>query len=53
MFNSFLSYSARIRKYMRGIMMVSGLVLIIFGVLLLTNNIRLLASLFPDLGIRF
>jgi cytochrome c-type biogenesis protein len=53
MFNSFLSYSAKIRKYMRGIMLVSGLVLIVFGLLLLTNNVRQLTSLFPDLGINF
>jgi cytochrome c-type biogenesis protein len=53
MFNSFLSYSVKIRKYMRGIMMVSGLVLILFGLLLLTNNVRQLTSLFPDLGINY
>jgi cytochrome c-type biogenesis protein len=53
MFNSFLSYSAKIRKYMRGIMLVSGLVLIVFGLLLLTNNVRQLSTLFPDLGINF
>ena len=53
MFNSFLSYSAKIRKYMRGIMLVSGLVLIAFGVLLLTNNVRQLTALFPDIGINF
>lgn len=53
MFNSFLSYSGRIRKYMRAIMIASGLLLIIFGILLLTNNVRVLSSLFPDLGINF
>ncbi|MBI5075658.1 MAG: cytochrome c biogenesis protein CcdA [Nitrospirae bacterium] len=53
MFNSFLSYSARIRKYMKVIMLVSGIVLIAFGVLLLTNNVRQLTTLFPDLGINF
>ena len=53
MFNSFLSYSAKIRKYMRGIMLVSGIVLIAFGLLLLTNNVRQLTTLFPDLGINF
>ncbi len=53
MFNSFLSYSVRIRKYMKGIMLVSGLVLIAFGILLLTNNVRQLTGLFPDLGINF
>jgi cytochrome c-type biogenesis protein len=53
MFNSFLSYSVKIRKYMRSIMLVSGLVLIAFGLLLLTNNVRQLTSLFPDIGINF
>lgn len=53
MFNSFLSYSTKIRKYMRVIMAISGLVLMIFGVLLLTNNVRIISSFFPDLGIKF
>lgn len=53
MFNSFLSYSGKIRKYMRWIMMVSGLLLIVFGILLLTNNVRQITSLFPDIGIKF
>ena len=53
MFNSFLSYSGRIRRYMRSIMMASGLLLIVFGLLLLTNNIRQLTAFFPDLGIKF
>jgi cytochrome c-type biogenesis protein len=53
MLNTFLSYSSKIRRYMRVIMGVSGLLLIIFGVLLLTNNVRQLTSLFPDLGVKF
>ena len=53
MFNSFLSYSGKIRKYMRGIMIASGLLLILFGLLLLTNNVRRLTALFPDIGINF
>lgn len=53
MFNSFLSYSAKIRKHMRVIMLVSGIVLIAFGILLLTNNVRQLTTLFPDIGINF
>ncbi|OGW25460.1 MAG: cytochrome C biogenesis protein [Nitrospirae bacterium GWC2_42_7] len=52
-FNSFLAYSAKIRKYMRAIMIASGLLLIIFGILLLSNNVRILSSLLPDLGINF
>jgi cytochrome c-type biogenesis protein len=53
MFNSFLSYSGRIRKHMRVIMITSGLLLIAFGILLLTNNLRQFTSLFPDFGIKF
>jgi len=53
MFNSFLSYSGKIRKYMRWIMLASGLLLIVFGILLLTNNVRQLTSFFPDIGINF
>jgi cytochrome c-type biogenesis protein len=53
MFNTFLSYSAKIRKYMRVVMLSSGALLIVFGILLLTNNVRLLTALFPDIGINF
>ena len=53
MFNSFLSYSVQIRRYMRVIMIVSGLLLIVFGLLLLTNNVRQLTSLLPDIGLDF
>ena len=53
MFNSFLSYSGKIRRYMRWIMIVSGLLLIVFGLLLLTNNVRQLTSFLPDVGIKF
>lgn len=51
--NSFLSYSRRLMKYMRGIMITSGLLLILFGILLLTNRVRELTSLMPDFGIKF
>lgn len=51
--NSFLSYSAKLRKYMRWIMIASGLLLIIFGILLLTDNVSQLSSLFPDLGLPY
>jgi cytochrome c-type biogenesis protein len=51
--NSFLSYSRRLMKYMRGIMIASGLLLILFGIMLLTNRVRELTSLMPDFGIKF
>ncbi|GAB4388496.1 MAG: cytochrome c biogenesis protein CcdA [Thermodesulfovibrionales bacterium] len=50
-FNSFLSYTKVIGKYMRAIMMVSGLILIAFGILLLTNQVSELSALLPDFGI--
>ena len=50
-FNTFLSYSKIISKYMRVIMIASGIVLIIFGLLLLTDNVQRLTSFFPDFGI--
>ncbi len=53
MLNTFLSYSSGIRRHMRIIMGASGLLLIVFGVLLLTNNVRQLMSFFPDLGVKF
>lgn len=52
-FNSFLSYSRKIHRYMRAIMIISGLLLIIFGIMLLTNRISELSGLLPDLGISF
>ncbi|NOX20809.1 MAG: cytochrome c biogenesis protein CcdA [Nitrospirae bacterium] len=52
-FNSFLSYSRKLQRYMRVIMLISGLLLIIFGIMLLTNRVRELAGLLPDFGIKF
>lgn len=51
--NSFLSYSRKFLKHMKVIMVVSGLLLIIFGIMLLTNRLGELASLIPDFGIKF
>jgi len=51
--NVFLSYSPKIAKFMRVIMIASGLLLILFGVLLLTDQIRVLGRLLPDVGIKF
>jgi cytochrome c-type biogenesis protein len=47
-FNSFLSHSKKVFKYMRYIKAGGGVILIIFGVLMLTDNISYLATLFPD-----
>lgn len=49
--NVFLSYSPKLARFMRVIMFISGLLLIIFGILLLTDQIRALTRLLPDFGI--
>jgi len=51
--NTFLSYSPKIVKYMRAITIISGVILIIFGAMLLTDNIRFLSKLLPDFGVKF
>ena len=50
-FNSFLSYSKKIQRYMRVIMIISGLLMIFFGIMLLMNKVSQLTNYFPDLGI--
>jgi cytochrome c-type biogenesis protein len=50
--NVFLSYSPKIAKFMRVIMIASGLLLIIFGILLLTDHLRTLGRLLPDFGLK-
>ncbi len=49
--NTFLSHYGAIQKYMRVIMILSGLLLIAFGVILLTDSVYLLLGIAPDLGI--
>ncbi len=51
--NVFFTYTRKIHKFMRAIMITSGLILIIFGIMLLTDQLGKLAVLFPDLGIKF
>ncbi|MDO9289806.1 MAG: cytochrome c biogenesis protein CcdA [Thermodesulfovibrionales bacterium] len=51
--NSFLSYSKKLQRYMRAIMIISGLLLVVFGIMLLTNRLRELTGLLPDFGINF
>lgn len=52
-FNSFLAYSPKIAQHMRVVMIVSGLLLIIFGIMLLTDQIRVITRILPDFGIQF
>jgi len=51
--NTFLSYMKVFYKWMRAIMFISGALLIVFGIMLLTNQVRSLASLLPNFGIKF
>lgn len=51
--NTFLLYVKALYRHMRLIMILSGLLLIIFGIMLLTNQVRELTVFFPDLGIKF
>jgi len=50
-FNTFIGYTKVLNRHMKTIMFISGAILIAFGMLLLTNNLRYLTGLFPDLGI--
>ncbi len=49
--NTFLSHFRAIQKYMKVIMIISGLLLIGFGVILLLDKVYLLLSIAPDFGI--
>lgn len=51
--NALLTYMKKIQRYMRAIMILSGLMLIAFGFILLTDNMRMLSAFFPDFGIKF
>jgi cytochrome c-type biogenesis protein len=51
--NTFLSYSKIVYRFMRPIMLLSGLLLIIFGILLLSNKIREISRFLPYFGIPF
>jgi cytochrome c-type biogenesis protein len=50
--NIFLICSVKVARHMRLIMIISGLLLIIFGIMLLTDQLRTLGKLMPDLGIK-
>ncbi|MDP2277354.1 MAG: cytochrome c biogenesis protein CcdA, partial [Nitrospirota bacterium] len=51
--NSFLSYSKKLQRHMRAIIIISGILMIAFGIILLTNRLKDIAGLFPDFGIKF
>ena len=49
--NSFLSNFKVIQRYMKLIMILSGLLLIGFGIILLTDKVYILLSIAPDFGV--
>jgi cytochrome c-type biogenesis protein len=49
--NTFLSHNKIIYRYMRGITIASGVLLVIFGVMLLTNSMVIFTRILPDIGI--
>lgn len=49
--NSFISYSKTLMKYMRYIKIAGGVILITFGVLMLTDNISTLNLYMPDFSV--
>ncbi len=51
--NFFFTYTRKLNKFIRLMTLASGIILIIFGILLLTDNLGLLALLFPDWGVKF
>lgn len=48
--NTFLSHVKIVYRYMGVIKIVSGLLLVIFGIMLLTNSMGSFMSIFPDMG---
>ncbi len=51
--NLFFAYTRRIHRLMRGFSVAIGVILIIFGILLITDKLFYISSIFPDLGIKF
>lgn len=50
---TFLSHVKIVYRYMGVIKIISGLLLVIFGLMLLTNSLSFLAGIFPNIGIEF
>ncbi len=51
LFNSFLNYFKILLKYMNLIKLIGGIILIIFGFVLITNKLGILVGLFPNFGL--
>jgi cytochrome c-type biogenesis protein len=50
--NFFLGYITKLRRFTRALMIISGLILIAFGIILLSNNVGWLSGFFPDIDIK-
>lgn len=50
--NIFLANVKKVHRFMKAMMIISSLILIIFGIMLLTNKTGQLSNMFPDLGIK-
>jgi cytochrome c-type biogenesis protein len=51
-FNSFLSYSKKLLRYMKPIKIASGVLLIMFGIILLTDQLGTITGWFPGLNFK-
>lgn len=51
--NIFFTYSRKLTYFIRGVTIISGVILISFGILLLLDKLAYLAILFPNLGVKF
>ncbi|GMR03182.1 MAG: cytochrome c biogenesis protein CcdA [Thermodesulfovibrionia bacterium] len=51
LFNSFLNYFKILLKYMNLIKLIGGIIIIIFGFVLITNKLGILAGWFPNIGL--
>lgn len=51
--NVFFIYTRKIHKFIRMIMIISGLILIMFGIMLLADRMGQLSAIFQDFGIKF
>ncbi len=51
LFNSFLSYSKTLLKYMKFIKAAGGIILVSFGFLLISNKLGIIIGWFPDFGL--
>lgn len=51
--NTFFIYTRKLDKFIKIVSIVSGLILIAFGILLLLDKLSFLITSFPDLGVKF